>query len=276
MRDQTASYKVLLMGGLGNQLFQIARAIELQTKSISVEVVYIGVQLDWIYRLGGHTKHEIWFDVEALVLDLGLRCRCVTFLELLSLGCKFVGRRLCLDSMFDRQLHHVVADKKRNSQIWDVGYFQSIGHLSLASINRVAAGLTKLLGIADVPKRLPIAFHIRGGDFCINERVTAEEVKAATEQTVGENGRIFVATNDAEFSSTIFKSLDLACDISTQSPRDDFISISSAENIFVSNSSFAFWAAVCAATTYNPVVYSMNTWPYNDFLPTLSKENRIR
>ena len=94
MRDKETSYKVLLMGGLGNQFFQIARAIELRDKSVGVEVIYIGEKLDWLYRLGGHTKHDSWLDVSVLAENLGLNYRSITLLELLFLGFKFLFRKL--------------------------------------------------------------------------------------------------------------------------------------------------------------------------------------
>jgi hypothetical protein len=58
-----ASYKILYMGGLGNQLFQVARAIDLSDRSIGVQLIYIGEKLDWLYRLGGHTKHDNSLDL---------------------------------------------------------------------------------------------------------------------------------------------------------------------------------------------------------------------
>lgn len=86
--DTKANYKVLLMGGLGNQFFQIARAIELRDRSIGVQLVYIDAKLDWLYRLGGHTKHDSWLDVSVLAESLGLKYRSITLsIGLASLIC---------------------------------------------------------------------------------------------------------------------------------------------------------------------------------------------
>lgn len=276
MRDKKTSYKVLLMGGLGNQFFQIARAIELRDKSVGVEVIYIGAKLDWVYRLGGHTKHDSWLNVSVLAENLGLKYRSITLLELLFLGFKFLSRKLGIVSVFDEELDARLREKLFILDTWDVGYFQSSRHVSLASINKVSYGLTELLGISESAASAGIAFHIRGGDFSSVDRVTADDVRIAIEAAVGDSARIFVATNDAKFSSKIFESLDVDFEISKLPPRGDFIAIATAKNVFVSNSSFAFWAALCAKNSYKSTVYSLNTWPYKDFLGTLlPKSNSV-
>ena len=268
MRDKENSYKVLLMGGLGNQFFQIARAIEWRDKSVGVEVIYIGSKLDWLYRLAGHTKHDSWLDVSVLAENLGLKYRSITLLELLFLGFKFLSRRLGIVCVFDEELDVRLGEKSFIADTWDVGYFQSIRHVSSASINKVSYGLSELLGISEATARTRFAFHIRGGDFSSVDRVTADDVRIAIEAVAGGSARIFVATNDAKFSSKIFESLDVDFEISKLPPRADFVAIATAKNVFVSNSSFAFWAALCAKNTYNSTVYSLNTWPYGDFLGT--------
>ena len=272
--DTKANYKVLLMGGLGNQFFQIARAIELRDRSIGVQLVYIDVKLDWLYRLGGHTKHDSWVDVSVLAESLGLKYRSITLLELLSLAFRFYARKKRLISSFNEELDSKLSQKKLGSNTWDVGYFQSIRHVSLASINKVSSGLTDLLGMNESAATARIAFHIRGGDFSVIDRLTVDDVRSAVEAIVSNSSRIFVATNDVKFSSEIFQSLDVDYEISKLSPREDFITIATSKNVFVSNSSFAFWAALCAKNIHNSTVHSLNSWPYEDFLFTLRHETR--
>ena len=270
--DTKANYKVLLMGGLGNQFFQIARAIELRDRSIGVQLVYIDAKLDWLYRLGGHTKHDSWVDVSVLAESLGLKYRSITLLELLSLAFRFFARKKRGISSFNEELDYKLSQKKLGSNTWDVGYFQSIRHVSLASINKVSSGLTDLLGTNESATKARMAFHIRGGDFSVIDRVTVDDVRSAVEASVSNSSRVFVATNDIKFSSEIFQSLDVDFEISKLSPREDFITIATSKKIFVSNSSFAFWAALCAQNAHNATVHSLNSWPYEDFLFTLRHE----
>jgi len=260
------------MGGLGNQFFQIARAIELRDRSLDVQLVYINDRLNWLYRLGGHTKHDSWLDMNVLTECLGLEYRSITLLELLSLGIKFFGRRIGVNYAFDEELDFKLHNKKLRSNTWDVGYFQSTRHVSLASINKVSSGLTDLLGMNESTVKTRIAFHIRGGDFSKVDRVTVYDVRSAVEAMICDKSPIFVATNDVKFSLEIFQSLDVDFEISKLSPREDFIAIATSKNIFVSNSSFAFWAALCAKNTHNSTVRSLNSWPYEDFLITLPLE----
>jgi hypothetical protein len=64
-----------------------------------------------------------------------------------------------------------------------------------------------MLNITEFPANDRIAFHIRGGDFSVSDRVTVDDVQSAIEATFSDSSRIFVATNDVRFSSGIFKSL---------------------------------------------------------------------
>jgi hypothetical protein len=262
------SYRIVLMGGLGNQFFQLARAVELRDRSIDVQLVYISEKLDWLYRLSGHTKHDSWLDVGVLADSLGLKYRSITLLELLSLGFKFIRRKLGLMNGFDEVLESRLDAKSLFTNSWDVGYFQSIKHVSLVSVNKVAERLASMLEIIKPSDNDLVIFHIRGGDFNISDRVTVDDIHNFVEATVNDSSRIFVATNDAKFSSEIFESMGIGFEISKLSPKDDFVAIASARSLFVSNSSFGFWAALCAKNSHNSVVYSLDSWPYEDFLTT--------
>ena len=142
-------------------------------------------------------------------------------------------------------------------------------------VNKVAYGLIDLLLTQEIPTKELSVFHIRGGDF-INrdsEYITSiDDVKDAIESIENKTERIFVATNDEGFSNEIFRTLDIDFEISKLSPKDDFITIATAKNVFVSNSSFAFWAALCAKLAHRSIIFSLNSWPYFDFLPTLSNK----
>lgn len=264
-------YKVLLMGGLGNQFFQIARAIELMDRCPDVELVFISPRLDIFYRLTGHTKHDQWLDIGNLASNLKINYRSISLSEFLFLGFKFVLKKLGLISSFNIELNSLSDYKKQNSVLWDIGYFQSIKHVSSKSVNKVANGLIDLLFIDKTPTKDLSVFHIRGGDFINREskyKITTDVIKNAVAST--KNNKIFVATNDINFSNKIFRTLNIDFEISSLSPKDDFITIATAKNVFVSNSSYAFWAALCAKHAHRSNIFSLISWPYTDFLSTLS------
>ena len=117
--------KVFLMGGLGNKFFQVARALELQRKNMSVELVYIDPKMISLYKLGGHTIHPEWFDILILGGKLNLHVRPITFVELLFLGMMFVGKKVGLPICFNGALDSVSISKPAlDKTSWDVGYFQ--------------------------------------------------------------------------------------------------------------------------------------------------------
>jgi hypothetical protein len=131
------------------------------------------------------------------------------------------------------------------------------------------------LGINECAARSRIAFHIRGGDFAINDRLTADQVKRAVERAGLGASDVFVATNDPEFAASLFQSLDVNANISRLSARGDFIAIATSDRVFVSNSSFAFWAALCSKNLFRSPVYSLDTWPYADLLSTFYIDDMV-
>ena len=64
--------KVFLMGGIGNQLFQINRALSLQLEGRKVLIVHLGIYKRFINLIIGHTTHENWIDVNHLTNKLNL------------------------------------------------------------------------------------------------------------------------------------------------------------------------------------------------------------
>ena len=124
-------------------------------------MVFISQRFDSFYRLTGHTKHDQWIDVNNLASNLKLNCRSISLSEFLFLGIKFFLKKLGLVSSFNIELDSLCKYKKNNSSMLDVGYFQSIKHVSLNSVNKVAYGLIDLLQTLLKNSQS----FIRGGDF---------------------------------------------------------------------------------------------------------------
>lgn len=166
--------KVLLMGGMGNKFFQVARALEFKKRGISVELVYFGKYSRCIHRLTGQTKLENWLPVGLLMDALALNYRPISLLELFCLSIKFVFRKINIKTEFDESLDHVI-----NSQVgkekWDVGYFQSSKHVSLGSVNAIADKLIMILGLGNKKRSNNIGFHLRAGDFSVASRLTKKK-----------------------------------------------------------------------------------------------------
>ena len=123
--------KVLLMGGMGNKFFQISRALEFKRNNLTVEIVFIDHSIQRLYKLSGHTIHSDWLDIVVLARNLGLDARPINFIEFISLGLRFICRKLGLPTRFDEKIEDVlILDSNFIKSKWDIGYFQSRHHVS--------------------------------------------------------------------------------------------------------------------------------------------------
>jgi hypothetical protein len=257
--------KVLLMGGLGNKFFQVARALELQRKNMSVELVYIDPKMISLYKLGGHTIHPEWFDILILGGKLNLHVRPITFIELLFLGivfvCKKVGLPVCFNEALDRaSISQPVVDKTS----WDVGYFQSRAHVSLDSLNEVADQLVKLLNVVKKDCR-QLTCHIRGGDFDLKHRPQRHQIIPITRLCESHSLNLAVVTNDKTWAKQLLGEMPYKFCLG-ESALDDFLELASSSNLYLSNSTFSFWAALVASRSHNATVYLPDNWSYSDLL----------
>ena len=257
--------KVFLMGGLGNKFFQVARAVELQRKNMSVELVYINPKMISLYKLGGHIIHPEWFDILILGGKLNLHFRPVTFVELLYLGMMFVGKKIGLPICFNEVLDSVSISKPAlDKTSWDVGYFQSRAHISLDSVNEVADQLVKALDVVKKDCR-QLTCHIRGGDFDLKHRPQRDQIIPITRLCEACSLNLAIVTNDKMWVKQLLGETPykLCCG---ETALDDFLELASSSNLYLSNSTFSFWAALVASRSHNATVYLPDNWPYSDLL----------
>ena len=73
--------KVLLMGGMGNQFFQIARALSFKQTNVEVELVIVGGIMLNLYKLTVDTIHGDWLDTKELANCLAIKRRPIRFLS---------------------------------------------------------------------------------------------------------------------------------------------------------------------------------------------------
>jgi hypothetical protein len=257
--------KVLLMGGLGNKFFQVARALELQRKSISIELVYIGPKMMSLYKLGGHTIHPEWFDILTLCDKLNLPVRPITFIELLFLGIVFVCKKVGIPIRFNEALDRAsISQPVPNKTSWDVGYFQSRAHVSLASLNEVADQLVKLLDVVKNDCR-QLTCHIRGGDFDHKHRPQRNQIILLTRLCESQSLNLTVVTNDETWAKQLMGEISYKI-CQGESAVDDFLQLASSSHLYLSNSTFSFWAALVANRSHNATIYLPDNWSYSDLL----------
>lgn len=258
--------KVLLFGGLGNKFFQIARAQDLTVKGLNVEVIYLEGRFLSLYKLTGHMVHDDWFDISRLLGDLGIKSRRVKVSEFFSLAAIFLFRKLGVKTDFNSYLGDCAKSRYRfGDNDLDVGYFQSIKHVTPEAIKVITANLISSLMNSD--KIISgLTLHLRGGDFESSTRLQSSDISNVATLCREQFLHCFVVTNDIDYGEKTFQDIDLKPQFVAADAKSDFIFLASSTHLFVSNSTFSFWAAMCAKINQNAKIYGPKDWAYSDFL----------
>lgn len=247
---------VLLFGGVGNRLFQIARALDFKRNGYTAFIV----QLEdfWLLdfftrRIMGWTKHQIWMDLTSLSKSIGLECaspsiktRAVVYCELL----RFIGQNRAA------RLRTLNSSSSRSVQI---GYFQSSSATSRDSLNTVAEVVHEQV-VPSCSRSSGAILHIRGGDFRLDDRLKEKNVNKFI-NLIGSDLRCI--TNDPHYVRSLYKSLRIESDMG---PKDDFIKLCKANMIYPSNSTFCFWGCLIAVRKYGAKLWLQPQDGYWNFL----------
>lgn len=226
---------VLMMGGVGNRLFQLARALDLKRAGgspvlVELEAVF-GLDL-LTRRLMGWSVHPIWIDLKSIAANLGVNYRSPLPMELLALQLELLRIRALGQK---RRLNLTLSRDTRRAH---VGYFQNEGCVSVVAIHDIACELDRTL---DRPKSSPErVVHIRGGDFALPDRIDPEDISSFMKDC---NGEAVCVTNDATYVKQICPQIAVH---PSKSALDDFTTLARANYIMPSNSTFCFWACAVA------------------------------
>lgn len=256
--------KVLLMGGMGNKFFQLARAIEFKEKNITVELVYIDLKMKKLYKLSGHTIHPDWINISSLASKFNIPSRAITIFEFFQLGIKFFIKKLFVSNDFNSNLSDALDTSGLTKKTWDIGYFQSTNHISMSSINKVADLLGELLCI-EKKNSNNLTLHIRGGDFDLTNRIQENQIKDIVFLCNSLMLNLVVITNDKDYSKKILRKTTYKFYLG-ESACFDFIELASSTNLYLSNSTFAFWAAMTAIRSHDANIHLPNNWFYSDLI----------
>ena len=260
--------RVFLMGGAGNEFFQIARAQYLRTLGFKVMLVDPRGIKKILYKLIGFTYHKPWIKINDLAGHLGLHVKKPTVLEYLLLAIIFVIRKAGWSGGFNRP----TIDKEGRALHQnfflklDVGYFQSKAHLDCESIKTVADAIIRSLGIVPSGSENVIVAHIRGGDVALENEISDQDVESIVELCKEKQTLLSCVSNDPNYARSKFCALHYDVMSAGSSARDDFIHLASSSEMYLSNSTFAFWAAVCAKQLSPISVFGPKTWEFDDFI----------
>ena len=262
--------KVFLMGGIGNQLFQINRALSIKLSGKNVEIINLGIFRKLINFIINHSTHKNWIDIDLLCNDLDLRIRQINFYDLLILSYLYILKKFNKFSNFDIALVARLDSKKK----YDIGYFQTKNHFNSISLNIIIENLIKILKLKklNTSNNKTAALHVRGGDFMkeINNVIIKKKpnlilIQKYIEDLVKRKINYLIITGDKE----IFKKLDIQIDKDNfyfNDEKSDFIKLTNCNLMFVSQSSYCFWAYAIAKKLNNCKILNLNDWVYQDLV----------
>ena len=153
----------------------------------------------------------------------------------------------------------------------DVGYFQSPKHVFAESIDEVGKCLYNLLDVKSNPSEFLV--HLRGGDFTLAKRMKNSHARAIAQYASDNSLKLKIVTNDVTFATELFSFLDYDFLSNGRNARDDFQYLCGAKTLYLSNSTFAFWAGVCSLASHSAVVFASSDFPHKDLLDIAYLEN---
>lgn len=263
-------YKVFLLGGVGNNLFQIARAKSLAQVSQKATLLKISQKHVWIYKLIlRHKIHEDWLGVNKLAAKLDLEIAETNLMDLIRLGKIFFQKKLGIKTVFNRPISEISSDKRifKKSKI-EVGYFQTPDHVSSLSIQEISVALKLILNVKLLEYE-KLILHLRGGDFSIQSRISSSDLKKVKLICYKKKLEIEIVTDDPKYAKMCLESLDIKASIRSDDPKNDFIKMCCSNNLYLSNSTFSLWASNVARLNGANNVYLPNNWSYTTFFEQL-------
>jgi hypothetical protein len=244
--------KIFLMGGVGNQLFQIARAYQYSLDGKNPCLLHLGKKKNLIYKLINFTNHDIWLNIEELSSSLDVTYREINNYDVFRLFIIFLKKKLGLDSYFDKEYFDLKGNiLNTNLSKIDVGYFQTLNHVSKESLLTVADKTVQVLDINNEVEVSDFAVHIRGEKFQGARKETPSKLQPIDGLQISqyckkEDLSYRIVTNDPDYVASIFPDFNEKSIYKGKSALDDFIFLLSSKNLFISNSTFTVWAALCS------------------------------
>lgn len=255
--------KVFLFGGIGNQLFQLTRAYQHLLDKKDVIVISFGTN-SLIYKFLNLTQHKSWIDIRELSTKIGIKYKRPSLIDIYFLIYIFIQKRVRKENSFD-----TIYSSDNNFPI-DIGYFQSTKHVSIKAINKIADLLIEYLSIENQKPVNDFSIHIRGTMFgnALREHMqftTSVDSNKALEFAIKNNFQYKIVTNSKNESMQLFPSALPHNYTDGQDELDDFKYLCLSKNLFVSNSTFSFWALICSKKLHLKKYLLPEIFWFNDF-----------
>lgn len=224
---------IYLMGGLGNNLFQLHLYLFLESKGHKVVLNTTFLNKNIFTKILGWHIHEKTFLRLFPNINYEHNSNPITITFFLISKIMNLG---LFGYIYDRNIYDYSEINKFN---YFAGYWQKPENLCLEIIRKIRNNLK-----ISKKENNNVSIHFRGGDFEDNSRLDKEYYTKAISK-FPQNTMFKVFTNDKEYFSKIVSEIDnLNLQYSeSESVEDDFIGLLNSDNIICSNSTFCLWAA---------------------------------
>lgn len=257
------------MGGIGNQLFQLNRAISLKLHGKNVEILHYGLFKKIINFIIGHSSHNDWIDIGSLCHSIDIRCKSISLFDFSKLILLFINKKIFSKSDFDTSLKN----RLNSLNYYDIGYFQRKEQFLNEAQEILINKLLEILELnGKINKKRNINFHLRGGDFFYKEnnidilkKPNFTEIKKIIKNIKSKDVLINIVSDDKKIlKNNIFNEFEI--NFISSSPKKDFLFLSRSDQMYVSQSSYSYWAFLLANKTRSCILLNKDSWIYSDLL----------
>ncbi len=223
--------KILLMGGVGNRLFQISYGLSASQQK-SIVLITLPRYIEGFASLFGWSYHQEWINIKNLCLKLNLNNRTANLAEIFIVFAMFFLRKI--SSKFSKEIDIESLRTERYLFDFAIGYFQEPHYHKKEELKIIIRELSKIYS-NDQSKYSCI--HIRGGDLAIDDRLKDDFIK-----NIDYKNDLKIVTNDVIYAKNLFRDIDAKI-FSNKNPADDFKVICNSKLLYISNSTYSFWAS---------------------------------
>lgn len=228
---------IFLMGGTGNNFFQLALGSEFERRGYRVRYNTFLRKQNFVTRILGWSIHEdklinYFLESESIISNLNLS-------EFLKLVYTFILYRLGFKNLLSTD-KSFFDEKFVNQTI--IGYWQEGPHLNFEVYKKLKDKLTQYFIDHEIKTELNLknrlVCHYRAGDFPKGKRLSSSYYFSAFSRFP--NHKPLIVTNDInELNKAGFEYQESV----NLSLEEDFLILFSADKLVCSNSTLCFWAA---------------------------------
>lgn len=218
--------KLILIGGVGNQLFILARALSNDISRVKLYKFTEG-QKYILHKLGWKIQKD-WVSIDQLAHDLH-----IDLVPLPNLSFAYLSFKTIIRKIFNMQLRE---RPLLNLNGWDLGYFHSVSSTNKIAMVKVADALKNLFCDKLVSMQVNYStIHYRQGDMPKIYALSKDEVSKFTKLVPENNIYIISPDGEGHFASGL-KNCKYVNEI------DDLNLIRNSQNILMGSSTFCFWS----------------------------------